>query len=83
MKKEWLYRIFVGLFFVALLAPAVGTLLLGPSEAVANETIVPLPRAKTPQGGVNWAYLSDAGDWFEKHFAFRKELITGDSLWKA
>lgn len=83
MKQEWLYRVFVGLFFVALLAPAVGTLLLGPSEAVANETIVPLPRAQTPQGGVNWAYLSDAGDWFEKHFAFRKELITGDSLWKA
>ena len=62
MKKEWLYRIFVGLFFAVLLAPAVGTLLLGPSEAVANETIVPLPRAQTPRGGINWAYLSDAGD---------------------
>jgi len=83
LKKEWLYRIFIGLFFAVLLVPAVGTLILGPSEAVANESIVPLPRLQEPQGGVNWSYLSDAGDWFAKHFAFRKELITADSVWKA
>lgn len=83
MKKEWLYRLFTGLFFAVLLAPAVGTLALGPSDAVANESLVPPPRLQEPLGGVNWGFLSDAGDWFAKHFAFRQELITADSLWKA
>lgn len=83
MKKEWLYKIFTGLFLALLAAPGVGTLILGPSGAVANESVVPAPSLREPQGGVNWAYLSDAGDWFSKHFAFRRELITADAAWKA
>lgn len=83
MKKDRLYRAVICLFFGALLVPALGILVLGPSGAVANETVVPTPRLQGPQGEVNWGYLSDAGDWFAKHFAFRQELITADSLWKA
>ncbi len=83
MKKEWLYRVFIGVFFAVLALPLLGTLALGPGDAVANEALVPPPRLKEPQGGINWGFLSDAGDWFSKHFAFRKELITADSLWKA
>lgn len=83
MKKTVLYRVFTLLFFAICITPTLGTLLLGPSEAVANETMVPPPRLQTLQGEINREYLSDAGDWFSKHFAFRRELITADSLWKA
>lgn len=83
MKKMWPYRLFVGLFLAILAAPALGTVLLGPSGLVANETPVPPPRLLDAQGGLDGGFFSDAGDWFAKHFAFRKELITADSMWKA
>lgn len=83
MKKAWLYRLFTLLFLVICAAPAVGTLALGPSESVANESLVPIPRVQEPDGSVNWAFFSDAGDWFAKHFAFRRELITADAALKS
>lgn len=82
MKKIW-YRLFTGAFFVLCAIPALGTLVLGPSEAVANETLVPMPCLHNPDGSLNMDFLSDSGDWFAKHFAFRQELITADSAWKA
>ena len=83
MKRAWLYRGFTLLFLLICITPALGTLLLGPSGAVANEAPVPVPQMKKPDGTLNTAFFSDAGDWFAKHFAFRQELITADSTWKA
>ncbi len=83
MKKAWPYRLFTLLFLAICAAPALGTMAFGPSESIANESLVPAPRLQRPDGLANWAFFSDASDWFAKHFAFRRELITADSALKA
>lgn len=81
--KKLHYRLFAALFLTICAIPTLATLLLGPSKPVANETPVPRPQLRQPDNSLNWAFLSDAGDWFAKHFAFRPQLITADSAWKA
>lgn len=71
------------LFFCACAVPGLGTLLLGESQAAANEVLSPKPVLKNPDGSWNLEFLSDAADYFSDHFAFRQELITADSAWKA
>ncbi len=76
-------RIFCLLFICACAVPGVGMLLLGESQAAANEVLSPKPVLKNPDGSWNLEIMSDAADYFSDHFAFRQELITADSAWKA
>ena len=46
---------------------------------LGNRTLSAFPALKTEEGlNVNW--LSDAGDYFQDHFAFRNELVTANAL---
>ena len=72
-------RIFCLLFICACAVPGVGMLLLGESQAAANEVLSPKPVLKNPDGSWNLEVMSDAADYFSDHFAFRQELITADS----
>lgn len=83
-KKTIACCVFCALFFLVCIVPSVGMLLLGPSAAAGNETQAALPSWTDPRtGSWNQNYFSALGDWFSDHFALRRELITGDSAWKA
>ena len=82
MKKK-LHLLFVVLFFCACAVPGLGMVFFGESQAAANEVLSPKPSLTQPDGSVNLNVMSDAADYFADRFAFRQELITADSAWKA
>ena len=82
MKRK-LKALFVLLFFCACVVPSLGMLVVGESQASANEVLSPKPQLKNPDGSWNLEFIPDAGDYFADRFAFRQELITADSAWKA
>ena len=82
MKKK-LHLLFVLLFFCACAVPGLGMVFFGESQAAANEVLSPKPSLTQPDGSVNLNVMSDAADYFADRFAFRQELITADSAWKA
>ena len=82
MKRK-LKALFVLLFFCACAVPSLGMLVVGESQASANEVLSPKPQLKNPDGSWNLEFIPDAGDYFADRFAFRQELITADSAWKA
>lgn len=77
MKKlKYLYCV---IFFCICLVPFLG-IFLGKSEASAeNRELSEFPSLKTEAGyNVNW--LSEAGDYFQEHFAFRNEMVTANAV---
>lgn len=70
------YVIYIGLFFIICMLPSAGLFFSGVSQSMENRET-----AKTPvlleEDGINKYFLSDAGKWFEDHFAFRNEMVTG------
>lgn len=81
--KKFGHILFTAAFLITCLAPAVGTVLFGPSKAAGNEVLTPAPRTTNPDGSFNLDLLPDAADWFSDHFAFRQELVTADSVLKS
>ena len=72
--KKWKLAYSV-LFFGVCLTPLVGMGLTKEEASSENRTLSAFPDLKTEEGlNVNW--LSDAGDYFQDHFAFRNELVT-------
>ncbi|MCC8067656.1 MAG: hypothetical protein LIO94_11260, partial [Clostridiales bacterium] len=51
----------------------------GSEESSENRELAELPALKTEEGW-NTTFLTDMGDWFEDHFAFRNELVTAYGL---
>ena len=80
MKRK-LKALFVLLFFCACAVPSLGMLVVGESQAPANEVLSPKPQLKNPDGSWNLEFIPVAGDYFAVRFAFRQELITADSAW--
>ena len=76
MKKIW-YILFIALFFLVCLVPTVGMLIVGPSEAAANEVPAAIPRVRDFDGGWNKAFFTDIRDYIGKGFYLRLEGITG------
>ena len=76
--KKWKLAYSV-LFFGVCLTPLVGMGLTKEEASSENRTLSAFPALKTEEGlNVNW--LSDAGDYFQDHFAFRNELVTANAL---
>ena len=76
--KKWKLAYSV-LFFGVCLTPLVGMGLTKEEASSENRTLSAFPDLKTEEGlNVNW--LSDAGDYFQDHFAFRNELVTANAL---
>lgn len=76
--KKWkiLYSV---LFFGICLLPFAGMAFVQEEESTENRTLSEFPSLKTEEGwNLNW--LSDAGDYFQDHFAFRNELVTANAL---
>lgn len=74
MKKN--YWIYIITFLVICLIPSAG-LVSGQSETSSeNRELAPAP-ALMDEDGFNERVLSDTGAYFEDHFAFRNEWVTG------
>lgn len=76
---KYLSKIFIGICLAILIIP-----LAGMSFWMSNTTSENTPLAKWPslieEGHINMNFLSQAGEFFEDHFAFRQDLITANSL---
>lgn len=76
--KKW--KIVYGiLFFGVCLLPLAGMPFGKESGSAEKRTLSEFPSLKTETGwNVNW--LSEAGEYFQDHFAFRNELVTANAL---
>lgn len=78
MKKGKL--IYCILFFAICLCPFLGMLVTKQETSSENRQLSEFPSPKTEEGKINVEWLSQAGDYFQEHFAFRNELVTGNAL---
>lgn len=76
--KKWklLYCI---CFFGVCLCPFAGKLWKQEEVHTENRNLAELPAFKTEEG-LNIDWLSQMGDYFQEHFAFRNELVTANAL---
>ena len=77
MKKSW-YTLFNLLFLLLCTVPLLAMLVLGPSEAAANEVLASKPVLLTGNG-LNIDFLTQLSDYIGDRFAFRQELITANA----
>lgn len=76
MKKAKLFYCIV--FFGICLIPSVGTLVTKPETSTENRELAEFPSLCTEDGwNINW--LSEAGDYFQEHFALRSKLVTANA----
>lgn len=66
---------YVALVALLCLVPSVG-LLFGGGEVSSDSDAAPAPKLFEDDGNFNFNVMSDAGDWFDDHFAFRNEWVT-------
>lgn len=77
--KKWQFA-YIALFFVICLIPFAGMPFAQAETSAENRTLAAFPSVYTEQEGFNVNFLSDAGDYFQDHFAFRNELVTANAL---
>ena len=77
MKKNW-YVLFTVAFLLLCAAPLLAMLILGPSQAAANEVLSSKPVLFT-RNGLNLNYLNDLSGYIGDRFAFRQELVTANA----
>lgn len=68
--------VFIVVAALLCLIPSVGLLFGGGDEAVSDADAAAAPILVEEDGSINLRVLSDAGDWFDDHFAFRNALVT-------
>ena len=82
MKK--LFPAVFAIFCVAVcLVPSLGMIVRPTTEPIGNERKSKAPELTKKDGSVNFSYLTDLGGYYEKHFAFRPEMITADATVQA
>lgn len=79
MKHKLLRLLFIVPCLILCLIPSVGMIFHPTDEPIGNETVTDFPSLNTDDSGFNVDYLPQAGDWFEKHFAFRPQSVTLDA----
>ena len=80
MKNKGLLLCFIAACLTVFLLPLVGMPFDRSDQNAGNERTVSWPSIRGTDGTVNPNYLKEAGDYFERHFAFRPALITADAL---
>ncbi|MBQ3329930.1 MAG: hypothetical protein IJG87_01995 [Ruminococcus sp.] len=79
MMKKIFPLLFVVLCMAMCVIPSLGMTFHATNERIGNETETPFPSIRTEEGGFNSGYLPDLGSYFEKHFAFRPQMIDTDA----
>lgn len=76
--KRW--KIFyIICFFAVCLVPLAGMFAGYQESSAENRDLAELPALRTEEG-INREWLSQMGDYFQEHFAFRNELVTANAL---
>ena len=78
ISKPWAIA-YIAVVAVLCLVPSVG-LLFGGGEESSDSDAAPAPALQTAGGDFNFNVMSDAGDWFDDHFAFRNEWVTAAAV---
>lgn len=68
--------LYIVLFLLLCLLPSLGMLIVGESEASANEILASKPVLIRRDGSLNGRVLNDTADYLADRFAMRRELIT-------
>lgn len=79
MKKNIGFIIFITVCVLLCLVPSVCMIFDRTDEPIGNESLVEAPRLKEEDGSINVSILSDFGNYFEAHYAFRPALISLDA----
>lgn len=79
MKKKRESIGFVIICLVICLIPFVGMTVAKTDTTTENTRLAAFPALRDKEGW-NVDFLAELGDYFEDHFAFRKELVSADSL---
>ena len=79
MKQRTLFLCFILLCFAVCIFPAALMAGFASKEPIGNETLASFPQLTKDDGTVNTDLLSQMGDYFERHYAFRPQLITADA----
>ena len=80
MKKKFGYVAFFGVFLTICLVLSVGLMVVGPSQAGANERLNEMPALFDEEGAFNKEYLSQLADYVNDRFYLRQELISLERL---
>lgn len=78
MKKKLLLG-YLGITLTVCLLPFAGMIWNESQESGENRKLASFPALRN-ETGWNSAFLSEAGEWFEDHFAYRQEMVTADAL---
>ncbi len=79
MKKKRWYLIYIAAVLMLAAFPFVGMSVAASNETTENKELARFPRLRF-DGTWNVRYLSQLGDYFEEHFAFRQELVAANAL---
>lgn len=78
--KKW-SLLYCACFFAVCLCPFAGMLQSQEEDTTAeNRRLAEFPVLRTEEGEFNTEWLSQAGDYFQDHFAFRSKLVTANAL---
>lgn len=80
MKKQSSKIIFIALFLVLCLLPSLGMTFAKTEASTENRVLAELPSFTDEDGKINQNYLSQLGDYFNDHFAFRNVIVSLDSF---
>ena len=79
---RWLQAAFVAVCAVLVLLPLVGMLWAPTTTTTENRELAAFPQL-VEDGQPNESFLSELGDWFEDHFAFRNQLVNANATLRA
>ncbi len=68
------------LFFGICLIPFLGMFFVREEVSTENRTLAKLPSVRMENGNWNTNLLSEYGDYFQDHFAFRQKMVTANAL---
>lgn len=77
--KKFIKIFYSVIFFGACLLPFAAMPFAGEEVSLENRTLASFPSLMT-EDGINTNFLTEAGAYFQDHFAFRNELVTANAL---
>ncbi|MBQ8503545.1 MAG: hypothetical protein IJ491_04620 [Clostridia bacterium] len=80
MKKQRFKIVFIALFLVMCLVPSLGMFIAKNDTTSENRVLAEFPSFYTEDKQFNVNYLSQLGDYFNDHFAFRSIIVSLDSF---
>ena len=71
--------VYIILFLILSVIPSAGLLIRGAAEPAENAEQAAFPALRSGDGRLNISFLQQAGEWFQEHFAWRREFVTANA----